>query len=720
MSGIDDLLTARAHSSAAPSTAPNIDSLLAARSQESSATSSATSSPPVSRTARFAHGFTDLATGLGQITEHVAETPLNYLRAAIRGGLNAAGAHDAASLFGDVSTADFDRIVQQREQDYQQARADAGQTGIDWWRLGGEAANPLNYALPEEAVATSVTGRIGVSALQGAAIGAAQPSTTPGSFWWDKAKGAGVGAVAGGVISGAIEGAMPLLKMGFNAAKRYVGASKTAAASPAADAVVHGALNAKGVDPASVDVNLLAGMKQEVQSALEHKAEISEEGIANRARAESLPVPVKLMRGQATGDAAAFTTEQNLRGITGVGEPLTQRLTEQNSAFIQNLDTLGAKNAPDPVSTSTQMSERIQSHWDVLDEHKNDLYASVRNSKGQPAMMDQFTAAQSIRDALDTPQASHAYDSLPGHIQRTIEDLEDGKLPLTVAQMQSLDKAWGADARAADGSTAFAINTARRLLGAAPIHDDVGQQAMQAYKAASAAHAQQMSMVTPKLLNGRPNPDFQPLMKAVVVDGKPPESLFQTHFMGAAPSVASKNLAFLQQLDPDAAQTIGRTFMGEVKRLALSSASDERGTVSQSVLNGYAKDPVKSARLDALVPAPAAQTFRNLAATVEVAKRFPVASSVNTSNTGSAVVNAGVSMLKQNALAQLGRRVPIVKPILEANAEAAKNTKVNAALNPGVTVKSLMSSTPSQAARRRIAAQLAIPGAVTAERSNDQ
>jgi hypothetical protein len=669
---------------------------------------------------RFGQGFMDLPTGMGQIAEHVAETPLNGIRTVIRGGLNAVGAKDAAALFAPVKTGEFDDIVQQREQDYQKARSDAQQTGIDWWRLGGQAANPINYLAPEGAGAT-VAGRIGLGATQGAAISAAQPSTTPGDFWWDKAKGAAIGGAAGGATAGVIEAAVPVIRKGVAAARNILGSE--AASSPAADAIVNSALHTNGMDPNAVNVNVLAGMKKDAQDALEHGVDPSPQMIALRTKAESLPYPFPFMRGQASGDAMQFAKEQNLRGIQGVGEPITQRLTDQNAVVLNNLDVLGAKDAPDPVSTGHAMAEKVQGFWDQVQAKKTALYDAVKNSKGQPAAMDQFTAAQNIKDALDTPQAGHSYDLLPENIKRTIEDLHDGSLPLTVGQMQSLDKMWGSAQHGADGSTAYAIGVARRELNNAPISDEVGQEAQQAYQAARSAHAEQMAMVDPKLPNGMPNPKFQPLVKAVVMDGKPPETLFQTHFMGASPSVAKKNLDFLSSIDPNSPETIGKTFMGEVKRLALNNASDERGTISQSVLTGFARDPVKSARMDALMPEPAVQTYRNLADVVEAAKRYPTASAVNTSNTGSAVVNAATSALKGGALEKLSGvvgKIPVVGPLLNAK-DIAKTmetsrlqTEVQGALNPGVTLKSLLRATPSQAAARKLAGRAIIPATTAA------
>lgn len=676
---------------------------------------SETPAAPVTRGQRFATGLGDMGYGLGQLAEHVAETPLNAVRKGIRASLSAVGANDAAELFHPVTSDDFDGLINRREQDYEESRKAAGQTGIDWWRLGGQAANPLNYVGGEGGAAATVGKRILQAGMQGAAVAAIQPTVNaPGSFWWEKTKNAALGFASGLGVGAAVEAAVPVLKAGVTAARKALGGMK-AASSGAATVVVNDALRSKGIDPASVDMNLLGGMRQDVQSALEHGADPSATSIVNRAKAESLPVPVKLMRGQATGDPAQFSAEQNMRGITGVGEPLTARLQEQNAAFIGNLDALGAKDAPDPVSTSNIIAQKAQSLWDGLQSRKDQLYSAVRNSRGQPAMMDQFTAAKNIKDALDTPQASHAYSLLPNNIRQTIEDLEEGKLPLTVAQMQALDKQWGMAQRgAADGSIQHAIGEARRLLNDAPIQDDVGEASRKAYQAARQAHAQQMSLTEAKLPNGRPNPNFQPLVKAVVVDGKPPEKLFADHFMGAAPSVAGKNLAFLNGLDPNGGELVGRTLMGEIKRKALSSASDERGTVSQSELTGWARDPVKSARMDALLPKPQVATFRNLADVVEAAKRFPVASTVNTSNTGSTVVNAAVSMVKQGAFSQVAKRLPLIKPVAEGMRAAAEQTRVQEALQPGVTLKSLLSATPSQAARRRLTARALVPASAEA------
>lgn len=111
---------------------------------------------------------------------------------------------------------------------------------------------------------------------------------------------------------------------------------------------------------------------------------------------------------------------------------------------------------------------------------------------------------------------------------------------------------------------------------------------------------------------------------------------------------------------------------------------------------------MKSARLEALEPLALVQTFKNLADVVEAAKRAPAASTVNTSNTGSAVVNAATSALKAAALEKLSglpSRISVVGPALNAKTitEGLRQSRleqgVAQSLKPGVTLKALVGTT---------------------------
>ncbi len=363
-------LDAASGSSAAEAQGVDIQSALDSASQQSptsaTETPQATTGTPLTAGESFQHGLGSMYYGLGDIAEHTGIPGL--IRSAV--GLPAVG--------GD----EFDKIVSQREQDYNQARSASGQTGIDWWNLGGETLGSLPLGLPGagEAAAT-FGGRMLENAGAGAAMAGAQPTAAGGLDWWGRAKNAAMGFAAGGLTSGAVEGLMGAVRTGIAAARGAIGKVGLGASQSAADSVVNSALQSKGINPNTVDLNLLSGMRQEVKDALTYGLEPSAEAIANRARAESLPVPVPLSKGQATRNPMQWQQEFNLRGVQGVGEPLQNLMQRQHAAVIQNLDVMGAKGAPTPEAMGNVISQKVNAFWDALQDKKNALYDAVKNSK---------------------------------------------------------------------------------------------------------------------------------------------------------------------------------------------------------------------------------------------------------------------------------------------------------------------------------------------------
>lgn len=94
-----------------------------------------------------------------------------------------------------------EKVVPQREQQYQTAREAAGQEGFDWGRLGGNIINPAN--LVAGGAAGSLARNVGAqAALAGAAQGAISPVTNSENFGEEKAKQAAGGAFFGMLGSG--------------------------------------------------------------------------------------------------------------------------------------------------------------------------------------------------------------------------------------------------------------------------------------------------------------------------------------------------------------------------------------------------------------------------------------------------------------------------------------------------------------------------------------
>lgn len=99
-----------------------------------------------------------------------------------------------------------DQQVREREHAYQAQRAAAGESGIDWWRMGGNVLSPANVAIARAIpAAATLPGKIASGIAGGAASSVAAPVTI-GDFASEKAKQIGIGAVTGGVTPAVTSG----------------------------------------------------------------------------------------------------------------------------------------------------------------------------------------------------------------------------------------------------------------------------------------------------------------------------------------------------------------------------------------------------------------------------------------------------------------------------------------------------------------------------------
>jgi hypothetical protein len=78
--------------------------------------------------------------------------------------------------------------------------------------------------------------------------------------------------------------------------------------------------------------------------------------------ADTLPVPVRLTEGQATGDIVKLSNEQNRRGKD---PELAQRFNEQNGQLVENIAEIRQRAAPDVYGTKT-----IENSQGIIDAYK--------------------------------------------------------------------------------------------------------------------------------------------------------------------------------------------------------------------------------------------------------------------------------------------------------------------------------------------------------------
>jgi hypothetical protein len=91
-------------------------------------------------------------------------------------------------------------LDQQGRATHTRPRAERGNPAATLGDIGGEIANPLNYAAPARALGVgTLARRVGSAAIQGGLTGIEQPATNTG-YWTEKAAQFGAGAVTGSVL----------------------------------------------------------------------------------------------------------------------------------------------------------------------------------------------------------------------------------------------------------------------------------------------------------------------------------------------------------------------------------------------------------------------------------------------------------------------------------------------------------------------------------------
>lgn len=640
---------------------------------------------------RAAFGAADPIVGAGQLMQNsLPDRVMNVARKSFQSIVDPFVSKDTSQSIGEPrSTEDINAMVREREGGYQQQRADAGQKGLDWWRVGGNVANPVTWLAPEGSGA-GVVSALATGAKQGAFQALMQPVNSTGSFLYDKGMQALVGSATGATLAGSLEALRPAFGQAHKALGKAFGKADEAAQLSGAEKVVDDTLKTAGVDPTKVDPNLYSAMRREVKEALAAGVEPDPAIMTRRADASALPVPIDLTRGQASRDPFQYSWEKNQGSkIAGVGEPLSQRLQAQNRQLIENLNVLGAKNAP----STFDASQAVISHFEGIDAQAkaaiNQAYSAVRDSAGRPALMDQAAFQETARNALEHGQLT---EFVPETIKKQYNAISTGQVPLTVDTAQTLDKVWSAAQRSTqDGPTKMAIGHLRDALNNAPVKDQLGEQSMQAYKAARAMAKQRFDAL-----------DANPAYKAAV-DGVEPDKFWQKYVQGANVSELS---SLKKMVGPDNTAVLQKTFLGNLKKAALSRASDEDGSFSQAALNKVLHDDVQAPRIRELFAGndeTLSQLYR-LGRVAEDIKRFPEGHSVNTSNTAVTAANIIGDTLKSEGGGALVSMIPggkLVKHVSDqVRDKAASSQAVNEALTPGVTRGALKKAAPSTQMRK--------------------
>jgi hypothetical protein len=549
----------------------------------------------------------------------------------------------------------------------------------------GAILNPENKLVPQfGGPANSLIGAASKEGLRGAAFNVltnpVMDSEAP--FLTEKAKQAGSGFVAGGATGALFQSVAGGIGKGLEKLRVEVGSD--IGKSQSLDQKVTNVLIDAGIDPKTAPPSFFNSLKEQAKEAIE-TGNINQfkEYAARHMDAQSLKVPVPMLRGQLTRDPYQYTLERELGKIEGAGKPIGDLLTNQNKALLANLDEYGAKFGNDVNKSGSYLSTAVKSIDDVARKKVSDAYAAFKNSTGRNLDVPLQGLAQDYAKAL------HDYgDVIPQGVRNNLNSLGllSGKQlkVTTIEDAENLIKVINKNYDPMNKPAANAlddirssINNAIKSAGANEV-GQAGQLAIAARKAASERFDTINSI---------------PALKDAI-KGKEPDKFFEKHILNGNVNEIAQMKDYLAKNNPEALKQLQSDAMRFIKDKVKGNVSDENAKFSHAQLKDYVNGQ-NGARFKVFLDPEQWSGLNKLNRVAENALYDPVASAVNRSNSASQAINTVKSMVKGGAVNDLlghlaSYKFPgvqyVVGGLQEANQRARASELINQAIKPEVRV----------------------------------
>jgi hypothetical protein len=545
----------------------------------------------------------------------------------------------------------------------------------------GFIANPINKLVPGfGGPAQSITGAITKGAGQGAI---ANVLTTPviseeQPFFSQKLNQALTGGAFGGGFSAGVHLFGNALGKSYDAVKKQFGGSVPAGELDNAATKI---IAESGIDVTKVPQSFFTSLKDQAKNALQTGDVKSFKQFAqNYSEANSLKVPVPMLRGQLTRDPMQYAVEQNLRGVQNVGEPIQAVLQKQNTALIQNLDEFGAKLGQDVTNSGFTLRNALQATDRGEAQKVRDAYTAFKNSTGKDITVPLQGLAQDYAKVVK----DFGRSTLPEGVRNNLESLgliKGKQLKLTTIEdaealikniNQNYDKTKPVQMNALDQLRRSVENSIREA--GANLPGEAGAVAREARKAASDRFATIESI-----------PALKDALK-----GNEPDKFVQKHILQGNVSEIDKMTKYLQANNPEALAQIQNDVMRLIKNRVTNNVSDENAKFSQAQLKKFLTDETGQ-KLSKFLSAEQMNGLRQLNRVAENALIEPVSSAVNKSNTASAAANLVQGTVKSGAVNELLSNIASIKfpgvawganALRDLNQQARSAELIQQAVNP--------------------------------------
>ena len=506
--------------------------------------------------------------------------------------------------------------------EYEAARTATGQTGFDGARFTGNVLSPVNAAVgrvvPMGKAGDSLKLLAGKGAIAGAAGAATQPVMSD-NFAGEKAGQIGLGAAAGGVLT-------PVMTKAAESVARLVRStlqSGTVSKTPEGIAYeIKASLARDDIDAGQIPKQVMDKLTQEVKQAMQSGQEINAPALLRKLDFERVGVQPTL--GQLTRDPTQFTKELNLRGIQGVGEPIANRLNEQQGQIASRFrkSTAGTQN---PYEAGRGLIETLQAKDKEMTGGVRAAYKAFKDSTGKELEVPLAGLAQDYSKTL-----RDFGTTIPGSVRSQFEELgltggKQLKL-LSIDDAENLIKTINKNYNPADKAQATALNELRSHVQNAILEVTDTGAGMESATLANLARdtaRKRFSAI-----------DSTPALKAAINAAEPDDFVKKYVINGKVREINELG----KLAGPEGQQVMRQQMLKYLEGKAFGANTAGDGSASQARFN-QELNSIGQNKLAALLGKETTDDLFAVGRVMAYIQQQPAGSSVNNSNTGAAVAN---------------------------------------------------------------------------------
>lgn len=537
----------------------------------------------------------------------------------------------APSVVPDSAVGGLDRAIQQDEDQFRwETGARPGQ--VDVARLAGRGVATM-LATPARLLQGATTGARAIGAAGAGAIsGAVEPVIdlqAGGTFAGEKAKQTLVGAAAGAVGVPIVETLVRVAVPAINAAANYVRRAARVFRPEQIDNVLAQELEKNGVQWRTLPEQVRNALREDYRNAI-NSGSITDPAALRRI-ADIRAVGATPTKGSASLDPVQVSVEKNLaKQGANSPDPVLQELArlegENNAALIARAGRFG-RTSDDAQATGERMIRGLKAEWERASARVRELYDQARSLHGGDIPLNTNGRASEVIAELEGTGKLPALGPVGAKILNTLNE----GVELTIGRAEGMKTTLASEIRkatvAGDGNAVAALRRVYDVLESAEPATPLGKDAATAFRMARDANSKRMKML-----------ESSPAMKEAVENDPASSRFFEKHVLSKA--VEPADLARLRRLttaDPEVLDSLRGQVAEYLKRQALSGASDEVGTFSQSAYR-KALDRIGDRKLAILFSPEEIAEMRQLARAASYLQVQPKGSAVNNSNTASTVV----------------------------------------------------------------------------------